>query len=146
MSSSAKSCRYVTVHATSRQRPTEATRYKLQKEVQRLHVYLQVHVELLGHFTDESLKWQLPDQRLHRLLELPNLPERLCPRSEPMRLFDPSLGCRLSGIFGGQRFAGRRPAGCFPCGRLGPACHGYAARNTNFCAVQKLRENAEARS
>lgn len=74
----------------------------------------QVGLEILRDFTNQTLKWQLPDQKLGALLVTPDFSQRHRTRSIPMRLFDTAgSGCTFPGGLGGQLLSG-----CFSTGRL----------------------------
>ncbi|KAF3330577.1 hypothetical protein FCM35_KLT03931 [Carex littledalei] len=67
----------------------------------------QIRLEILHDFSDEPLKWELPDQKLNAFLVLPDLTKSNCVWLETVRLLD-AAGCRsrFAGRLGGELLAG----------------------------------------
>lgn len=67
----------------------------------------QICLEILSNFSDKSLKWQLPDKKLGRLLVPPDLSQSHGTRSVSVGLLhSASGGCTLAGSLGGQLLSG----------------------------------------
>ena len=67
----------------------------------------QISLEVLGNFSDQTLEWQLSDEKLSRLLVSSDLSESNSSWSVSVRLLDSSGGgSRFSGSLGGQLLPG----------------------------------------
>lgn len=80
----------------------------------------QVGFEILGDLPHQPLEWQLPDEKLGRLLVTTDLSQSHGPGPVAMGFLHPaSRGRAFPGRLGGQLFAGGLPSGGLPSGLLG---------------------------
>jgi hypothetical protein len=78
-----------------------------------------ITLEVLGDFTDQSLKWKLADEQVSRFLVTTDFTKGNGSRSVSVRLFDAS-GCRrrLAGCLGSKLFARSLSSGGLASGLL----------------------------
>ena len=81
---------------------------------------MQVSLKVLSRFKDQTLEWQLSNQKLSEILLMTDLTESNGTGTIPMGFLDSSGGwCRFAGSLGGQLFPGGFASGGFTGGLLG---------------------------
>ena len=91
----------------------------------------QISLEVLGNFSDQTLEWQLSDEKLSRLLVSSDLSEGHSSWPVSVGLLDSSSGwSRFSCSLGGQLLSWSLSSSGFSCSLLGTS-HGDSSNDTD---------------
>jgi len=101
----------------------------------------QVSLEVLGDLPDQTLEWQLPDEKFSGFLVTPDLPESNSSWPVTVRLLHSSGGwCALPGCLGGQLFPWSFSSSWFSGGLLRTS-HLFLFLRVRYRMIRRVRTN-----